>query len=398
MRIKLDAAHARFRDEVRQFLDQNLPADIRDKCEDGKRVAKEDYVRWQRILYKKGWIAPSWPVEYGGTGWTPLQRAIFDTELGATPAPPVIAFGVTMVGPVICAFGNDAQKRQYLPRILASEDWWCQGYSESEAGSDLAGLKTRAVADGDHYVVNGSKTWTTYAQYADMMFCLVRTGGDGKKQEGISFLLIDMRSPGVAVHPIVTIDGGAEINTVFFGNVRVPKSNLIGQEGKGWTYAKYLLAHERTNIARVGLSSRLLARLKRIAAAEQSDGRPLIEDPMFRAKIAAVEIDLMALEATVVQMASGENSGKPPGPESSILKIKGSLIQQDLTELMTEAVGAYALPYQPEWFEPGWNGEPVGPDHAPSLASTYFNWRKVSIYGGSNEIQRNIIAKHMLGI
>jgi alkylation response protein AidB-like acyl-CoA dehydrogenase len=397
MRTKLDTAHQRFRDDVRQFLDQNLPSDIRDTCEAGRRPSKEDHVRWQRILYRKGWMAPTWPVEYGGTGWTPLQRVIFDTELGATPAPPIIAFGVTMVGPVIIAFGDAAQKRHYLPRILASEDWWCQGYSESEAGSDLAGLKTRAVLDGAHYIVNGSKTWTTYAQYADLMFCLVRTGGEGKKQEGISFLLIDMRSPGVAVHPIVTIDGGAEINTVFFDNVRVPKSNLIGQEGKGWTYAKYLLAHERTSIARVGLSTRLLAKLKEIAASEQASGRPLIEDPAFRAKIAAVEIDLFALEATVFRMVSGENAGKPPGPESSILKIKGSLIQQDLTELMAEAVGAYALPYQPEWFEPGWNGEPIGPDYAPALASTYFNWRKVSIYGGSNEIQRNIIAKHMLG-
>jgi alkylation response protein AidB-like acyl-CoA dehydrogenase len=393
MRIKLDAAHTAFREEVRDFLETNLPADIRAKVDAGKHLGKDDHVRWQRILYRKGWLAPGWPVEHGGTGWTPLQRAIFETELGAVPAPPIIAFGVTMVGPVIVAFGDDAQKKKYLPRILASEDWWCQGYSESEAGSDLAGLKTRAVSDGDHYVVNGSKTWTTYAQFADMMFCLVRTGSEGKKQEGISFLLLDMHSPGVAVTPIVTLDGGAEVNTVFLDNVRVPKANLIGQEGKGWTYAKYLLGHERTNIARVGLSTRLLAKLKKVASDEQANGRPLIEDPVFKAKIAAAEIDLLALEATVLRMSSG----KPPGPESSILKIKGSLVQQALTELLTDAVGVYALPYQPEWFEPGWNGEAIGPAYAPALASTYFNWRKVSIYGGSNEIQRNIIAKHMLG-
>ena len=305
MRIKLDAAHSAFRDEVRRFLEANLPADIREKVDSGKHLGKEDHVRWQKILHRKGWMAPGWPVEHGGTGWTPLQRAIFETELGAVPAPPIIAFGVTMVGPVIIAFGNDEQKRKYLPRILASEDWWCQGYSEPEAGSDLAGLKTRAVSDGDHYVVNGSKTWTTYAQYADMMFCLVRTGSEGKKQEGISFLLLDMHSPGIAVTPIVTLDGGAEVNTVFFDNVRVPKSNLIGREGKGWTYAKYLLGHERTNIARVGLSTRLLAKLKKVAREEQANGRPLIEDPVFKAKIAAAEIDLLSLDATVFRMSAG---------------------------------------------------------------------------------------------
>ncbi|HLI14019.1 MAG TPA: acyl-CoA dehydrogenase family protein [Alphaproteobacteria bacterium] len=397
MEIKLDAAHAEFRDEVRLFLETSLPAAIRDKVEAGKHLTKEDHVTWQKILYRRGWMAPGWPVEYGGTGWTPLQRTIFEAELGAVPSPPIIAFGVTMVGPVIIAFGSEAQKRRYLPRILSSDEWWCQGYSEPEAGSDLAALKTRAASDGDHYVVNGSKTWTTYAQHADMMFCLVRTGSEGKKQEGISFLLIDMRSPGITVRPIITIDGGDEINQVFFDNVRVPKANRIGEEGKGWTYAKYLLAHERTNIARIGLSTRLLRKLKRIAAAEIVAGKPLAADPVFQARIAAVEIELLGLEATVLRMASGETAGRPPGPESSLLKIKGSLIQQRLTELLVEAAGVYAMPYLPEWFEPGWNGEAVGPDYAPALAAQYFNWRKVSIYGGSNEIQHNIIAKHMLG-
>ena len=397
MEIKLDAVNAAFRDEVRRFIAENLPRAISDKVEAGKHLTKEDHIAWQKILHRKGWMAPGWPVEHGGTGWTPLQRAIFETELGAAPAPPIIAFGVTMVAPVIIAFGNEVQKKRYLPRILASDEWWCQGYSEPEAGSDLAALKTRAVADGDHYIVNGAKTWTTYAQHADMMFCLVRTASAGRKQEGISFLLIDMKSPGVAVHPIVTLDGGAEINAVFLDEVRVPRANLVGEEGKGWTYAKYLLAHERTNIARIGLSTRLLRQLKAIAREEQAEGWPLAEDPAFRAKIAAVEIELLALEAMVLAIAVGEGAGRPPGPESSILKIKGSLIQQALTELLAEAVGAYAMPYLPEWFEPGWNGEPIGPAYAPALASQYFNWRKVSIYGGSNEIQRNIIAKHMLG-
>jgi alkylation response protein AidB-like acyl-CoA dehydrogenase len=399
MEIELDAAHAAFRDEVRRFIEENLPQAIRAKVAAGKRLDKEDHVAWQRILHRKGWMAPGWPVEHGGTGWTPLQRMIFETELGRAPAPPVIAFGVTMVGPVIIAFGSEAQKKRHLPRILASEDWWCQGYSEPDSGSDLASLKTRAVADGDHYVLNGAKTWTTYAQYADMMFCLVRTATGARKQDGISFLLIDMHSPGISVRPIVTIDGGTEINTVFFDNVRVPKANLVGEEGKGWTYAKYLLGHERTNIARIGLSKRLLAELKAIAARESADGGgTLAEDDAFRAKLAAVEIDLLSLEATMFRMAAGESAGRPPGPESSILKIKGSLIQQALTELLAEAVGLYAMPYIPEWFEPGWNEEPVGPEYAPALAPQYFNWRKVSIYGGSNEIQRNIIAKRVLGL
>jgi alkylation response protein AidB-like acyl-CoA dehydrogenase len=397
MEIKLDPAHEAFRDEVRRFIDENLPADIRARVESGKHLGKEDHVVWQRILDRKGWMAAGWPVEHGGTGWTPLQRFIFEHELGSAPTPPIVAFGVTMVGPVIIAFGNAEQKARYLPRILASEDWWCQGYSEPEAGSDLAGLRTRAARDGDHYVVNGTKTWTTYAQYADMMFCLVRTGGEGKKQEGISFLLLEMKSPGITVRPIVTMDGGAEVNQVFFDDVRVPVANRIGEEGKGWTYAKYLLGHERTNIARTGFSRRLLRRLKSIARTEQSQGRPLIEDEAFRAKIAAVEIELLALEATVLRQVSGETAGNPPGPESSILKIEGSLIQQRLGELLMEAVGAYAMPFVPEWFEPGWNEEPIGPDYAAPLAAFYFNWRKTSIYGGSNEIQRNIIAKHMLG-
>jgi alkylation response protein AidB-like acyl-CoA dehydrogenase len=397
MEIRLDAEHDRFRDEVRQFIDANLPADVRDRVEQGKHLPKEDHVVWQKILHRKGWMAPGWPVEHGGTGWSLLKRFLFEHELGAAPTPPVVAFGVTMVGPVIIAFGNEAQKKRYLPRILASDDWWCQGYSEPGAGSDLAALRTKAVRDGDHYIVTGSKTWTTYAQHADMMFCLVRTGGEGKKQEGISFILIDMQSPGITVRPIVTIDGGTEVNEVFFDGVKVPVENRIGEDGKGWTYAKYLLAHERTNIARTGYSRRMLARLKMIATQEHSYGRPLIEDAEFRGKIAAVEIDLVALESLVLRQVTGDSAGKPPGPESSILKLKGSTIQQRLTELHVEALGPYAMPFVPEWFEQGWNEEPIGPDYAAPAAAHYFNWRKTSIYGGSNEIQRNIIAKQILG-
>jgi alkylation response protein AidB-like acyl-CoA dehydrogenase len=367
MDLRFTAEETTFRNEVRGFFRVALPPEIRRKMVEGRHLAKDDIVRWQRILNEKGWAVPHWPKEWGGTGWTPIQHYIFQEEMQQAPAPQPLPFGVNMVGPVIIAFGNDAQKKRYLPRILSSDEWWCQGYSEPEAGSDLAALKTRAVADGNDYIVSGAKTWTTYAQHADMMFCLARTASAGRKQEGISFLLIDMRSPGISIHPIVTMDGGAEINT------------------------------ERTNIARIGLSTRLLRQLKAIAREEQAEGRPLVEDLAFRAKIAAVEIELLALEAMVLAIAAGEGAGRPPGPESSVLKIKGSLIQQTLTELLAEAVGVYAMPYWPEWFEPGWNGEPAGPPYAPALASQYFNWRKVSIYGGSNEIQRNIVAKHMLG-
>jgi alkylation response protein AidB-like acyl-CoA dehydrogenase len=387
-----------FREQVREFVRNSLPGDISQKVLHHKRLSKEDHVRWQKILHKQGWIAPGWPVEYGGTGWNAIQKHIFDDECAAAGAPPVIAFGVNMVGPVIIAFGSAQQKQRYLPRILASEDWWCQGYSEPGAGSDLASLKTRAELHGDHYVVNGQKTWNTLGQHADMIFCLVRTASGSKKQEGISFLLIDMRSPGVTVRPIITIDGGHEVNEVWFENVEVPAENLVGEEGRGWSYAKFLLSHERSGIAAVGRSKRELRLLKYIAGQEQVDGRPLLEEPRFRDKIARLEIDLMALEITDMRVASAEREGRAPGPEASILKIKGTEIQQTLTELMMEAVGPYALPYIPQQWGDNWIGEHVGPDYAGPLASRYFNYRKVTIYGGSNEIQRNIIAQHILGL
>ena len=303
-----------------------------------------------------------------------------------------------MVGPVIYTFGSPEQKARYLPRILSSEDWWCQGYSEPGSGSDLASLQTRAVREGDHYVVNGQKTWTTLAQHADMIFCLVRTSTTGKKQEGISFLLIDMHSPGITVRPIITLDGAHEVNEVWFEDVKVPVENLVGEEGRGWTYAKFLLSHERTNIAGVSRSKRELAFLKAIAAKESDGGRPLIDNVRFRDKISRVEIDLMALEITVLRVLAAESAGKAPGPEASILKIKGTEIQQALSELMMEAVGPYALPYLPAQWSNHWLGERVGPEYAGPLAARYFNMRKVTIYGGSNEIQRNIISQAILGL
>mgnify|MGYP001457318780 CR=1 FL=1 len=317
------------------------------------------------------------------------------------PAPEPLPFGPNMVGPVIIAFGNEAQKRKFLPRIANLDDWWCQGFSEPGAGSDLASLRTAAKRVGGHYIVNGQKTWTTLAQYADWIFCLVRTDPAAKKQEGISFLLIDMKTPGIAVHPIQTIDGGHEVNEVFFDDVKVPGENLVGQENKGWDYAKFLLGNERAGIARVGISKARIRRLKELAAVEQSGGKALITDERFRAKVAAVEVDLKALEMTQLRVVAAERSrtGNKPDPASSILKIKGSEIQQTITELLLEVVGPYALPDQAAHDESErWNEPPIGPDWAGPLAPQYFNTRKTSIYGGSNEIQKNIIAKAILGL
>jgi alkylation response protein AidB-like acyl-CoA dehydrogenase len=387
-----------FRDEVRAFVRDKLPPQISRKVIEHKRLAKDDYVTWQKALYAQGWIAPGWPKAFGGTGWNPVQRHLFEEECAAAGAPRVIAFGVDMVGPVIIAFGHPWQKERYLPRILSSDDWWCQGYSEPGSGSDLASLKTRAERKGDHYIVNGQKTWTTLAQYADMMFCLVRTSTEGKKQDGISFLLIDMKTPGITVRPIITLDGEHEVNEVWLENVQVPVENLVGEEGRGWTYAKFLLSHERTGIAGVSRSKRELAFLKHVASEQQQGGRPLIENVRFRDKISRVEIDLMALEITVLRVLAADRQGRPPGPEASILKIKGTEIQQALTELMMEAVGPWALPFLPDSWGDHWLGERVGPEYAAPLAAQYLNFRKVSIYGGSNEIQRNIVSQMILGL
>ena len=401
MDLRFTPEELAFRDEVRTFMRTALPTDIRSKLVEGRRLKKDDLVVWQRILNAKGWAAPHWPAEWGGRNWTPTQHYIFLEEMQQAPAPPPLAFGVTMVGPVIIAFGSDAQKKRFLPRIANLDDWWCQGFSEPGSGSDLASLKTSAKRVNGNYVVNGQKTWTTAAQYADWIFCLVRTDPAAKKQEGISFILIDMKTPGITVRPIVTIDGGREVNEVFFDDVKVPAENLVGQENKGWDYAKFLLGNERTGIARVGMSKERIRRLRELAALERADERPLIEDERFRAKIAAVEVELKALEMTQLRVVAAERNrkGNRPDPASSILKIKGSEIQQTISELLLEVVGPYALPYQPEYLdEERWNEPPVGPDWAPSLAPTYFNMRKVSIYGGTNEIQKNIIAKAILGL
>jgi alkylation response protein AidB-like acyl-CoA dehydrogenase len=385
-----------FRDQVRAFLEAELPSDLRHKVLNHLRLSKDDYVRWHKILARQGWVAPGWPREFGGPGWTPAQRHIFEEECARAGTPPIMPFGVNMVAPVIMAFGSQAQKDHYLPRILSCEDWWCQGYSEPGAGSDLASLKTTAVKDGEHYIVNGQKTWTTLAQHADMIFCLVRTDPSVRKQEGISFLLIDMKTPGITVRPIIMLDEDHEVNEVFFDNVRVPAANLVGQENRGWTYAKYLLGHERTGIAAVGRSKRELARLKCMAGREQKNGRPLIEDPLFGAKVAELEIELMALETTVLRVLA--QADKAPGPEASVLKVRGTEIQQRLTELIVEAAGPMALPFDAAYLEGETAHSSFDDDFAAPLLPHYFNYRKTSIYGGSNEIQRNIISQMILGL
>jgi pimeloyl-CoA dehydrogenase large subunit len=399
MDLRFTPEELAFRDEVRTFMRTALPTDIRSKLVEGRRLKKDDLVVWQRILNAKGWAVPHWPAEWGGRNWTPTQHYIFLEEMQQAPAPPPLAFGVTMVGPVIIAFGSDAQKKRFLPRIANLDDWWCQGFSEPGSGSDLASLKTSAKRVNGNYVVNGQKTWTTAAQYADWIFCLVRTDPAAKKQEGISFILIDMKTPGITLRPIVTIDGGREVNEVFFDDVKVPVENLVGQENKGWDYAKFLLGNERTGIARVGMSKERIRRLRELAALERADDRPLIEDERFCAKIAAVEVELKALEMTQLRVVAAERNrkGNRPDPASSILKIKGSEIQQNISELLMEAIGPYALPDQFR-HDDRWNEPPIGPDYAPPLAPQYFNWRKISIYGGSNEIQKNIIAKAILGL
>lgn len=386
-----------FRKEVRQFIEENYPEELRSVA--GREdLTRDQFLAWHKILHSKGWVAPAWPEEYGGPGWTATQRYIFSEENARVDAIMPLPFGVSMVGPVIYTFGNEEQKARYLPKILSGEEWWCQGYSEPGAGSDLASLKTTAVRDGDHYIVNGQKTWTTLAQHADWGFFLVRTDPNAAKpQEGISFLLIDMTTPGIEVRPIKTIDGGHEVNETWLTDVRVPVEDLIGEENKGWTYAKFLLAHERSGIAGVARSKRGIERLREIASTEVLAGKPLLTNDDFARKVSQLEIDLTALEFTELRTLARESAGQGPGPESSILKIKGTEIQQRLTELTLEAVGNYGAP-DFRGFPDGANAYPIGPDYAHHAAPTYFNMRKTSIYGGSNEIQRNIIAKMILGL
>lgn len=385
-----------FREEVRQFLAEKLPKELSEKVRSGQELTKADHERWHAILNEQGWLATNWPKEFGGAAWNAVQRHIFEEEAAAHHAPRIVPFGLSMLAPVLQKFGSKEQQDYWLPRILSGEDWWCQGYSEPGAGSDLASLKTTAVKDGDHYIVNGQKTWTTLGQHANMIFCLVRTNKDVKQQEGISFLLIDMETPGITVRPIILLDGGAEVNEVFFDNVKVPAENLVGEEDKGWTYAKYLLTHERTNIAGVGFSQAGLAAVKRIAKSEMAGGRPLIENPHFAARVAQAEIDLMAMATTNLRIISKAAAGQAPGVESSMLKVKGTIIRQEINDLARRAAGVYAMPFASEAVA-GSNDALPDPNDAGPVAAQYFNNRKLSIFGGSNEIQRQIIAKTMLG-
>lgn len=396
MDLNYSAEELAFREEVREFLREELPTDLSDAVREGRSIGKEGHERWHSILNARGWLAPNWPRAYGGCAWNAVQRHIFEEECCRAHAPRIVPFGLTMLGPVLQKFGSDAQRDYFLPRILSGEHWWCQGYSEPGAGSDLASLRTRAVRDGDHYVVNGQKTWTTLGQYANWIFCLVRTDPDAKQQEGISFLLIDMDTPGIEVRPIILLDGTHEVNEVWFTDVRVPVENLVGEENQGWTYAKYLLTHERTNIAGVGFSQAGLDAVKRLARQQMHRGRPLAENPHFAARLAQVEIDLMAMATTNLRIISAEAAGQAPGVESSMLKVKGTEIRQEINDLARRAAGAYAMPFASEALE-GDNSNLVQPEGTAAVSAQYFNNRKLSIFGGSNEIQKNIIAKVKLG-
>ena len=397
MNLSFSEEDLSFQNEVRSFIADNYPADIKNKMDNGIPLSKEDILTWQKILSKKGWFAVNWPEEYGGTGWTVTQKHIFQNELASANTPTLVPFGVSMCGPVIYSFGTQEQKDKFLPGIINNDVWWCQGYSEPGSGSDLASLKTKAVKDGDHYIVNGTKTWTTMAQHADWIFCLVRTETTDIKQQGISFLLIDMKTPGVEVKPIITIDGSHEVNMVYLDNVKVPVENLIGEEGAGWNIAKFLLAHERTGIGGIPALKREIRRLREITSELPLGEGFLKDDELFMDKLNKLEIDLLAAEYSELRTLASMSKGGHPGPESSILKIKGTDLQQGLSDLFVEAIGYYAHPFMSEEDLASNEGR-IGPDFAANVMPHYLNYRKVSIYGGSNEIQRNVIAKAVLGI
>lgn len=396
MDLTWTAQERAFRDEVREFVQAELPADIRDKVLKHQRLIDTDYLRWHRILADKGWGAPTWPVEYGGTGWGPLQRLVFEIETFKGGAPRLLPFGLSMIGPVLMKYGSKAQQDRFLKRMITVEDWWCQGYSEPGSGSDLASLKTRAVRADGGYVVTGQKTWTTLAQYADWMFCLARTDPDAKPQRGISMLLIDLRQPGVTVRPIRTLDGGVDVNEVWLDGVIVPAENLVGKENEGWTYAKYLLGHERTGIAGIGHCHRELKILKNMADEAYIDGRRAIDNPRLKEKIVRLEADICALEMLLLRVAT--NSAQEPGPQASMLKVRGSEIQQDLSMLQMEVMGLESWPYDADWREPDAAFFGPGPEQAAAASGAYFDMRKTTIYGGTSEVQKTIIAKMVLGI
>ena len=382
-----------FRQEVRGWVHAHLPQDIAHKVHNALHLTKEDMQSWAKILGKKGWLGHAWPTQFGGPGWNAVQKHLFEEECALAGAPRVVPFGPVMVAPVIMAYGSPEQQKSHLPGIASGDVWWSQGYSEPGAGSDLASLKCKAERVGDKFIVNGQKTWTTLGQYGEWIFCLVRTSSDGKPQTGISFLLIDMASKGVSVRPIKLLDGECEVNEVWFDNVEVPAENLVGEENKGWNYAKYLLAHERTNIADVNRSKRELERLKKIAKLEG-----VYNDTRFKDEIAKLEVDVVALEMMVLRVLSAEKAGKQSLDIAGLLKIRGSEIQQRYSELMMLAAGPYAVPLIHDAMAAGWQGDyPGSAVHCAPLASTYFNMRKTTIYGGSNEVQRNIVSQVVLG-
>jgi alkylation response protein AidB-like acyl-CoA dehydrogenase len=392
MDLAFTTEEQQFREDIRAWVASHLPKDIAYKVHNDLNLTRDDQQNWAKILGKKGWLGYGWPKEFGGPGWNAVQKHLFEEECARAGAPRIVPFGPVMVAPVIMAFGTEKQQKQHLPGIGSGEVWWSQGYSEPGSGSDLASLKCKAERVGNNYIVNGQKTWTTLGQYGEWIFCLVRTSNEGKPQTGISFLLIDMKSKGVTVRPIVLLDGEAEVNEVWFDNVKVPVENLIGEENKGWTYAKHLLSHERTNIADVNRSKRELERLKKIAKAEG-----VYEDIRFRDEIAKLEVDVVALEMMVLRVLSAEKSGKNSLDVAGLLKIRGSEIQQRYAELMMLAAGPYAVPLVREAMEAGWQGDYIGAAHCAPLAGTYFNMRKTTIYGGSNEVQRNIVSQTVLG-
>jgi len=396
MDLTWTAQELAFRQEVRDFAEKNLPADIRDKQMHHQRLGKDDYIRWHRILADHGWGAPTWPKEFGGTGWNPVERLIFEIETYKAGAPRLLSFGLSMIGPVLMKFGSQKQKDYYLPRIIRVEDWWCQGYSEPGSGSDLASLKTRAERQGNKYIINGQKTWTTLAHHADWMFCLARTDPEAKAQRSISMILIDLRQPGVTVRPIRTLDGGAEVNEVWLENVEAPLENLVGEENDGWTYAKYLLGHERTGIAGIGHCHRELAILKQMARETMANGASLSLNSRTLDAINEIEAQVLALEMLLLRVAADSSAG--PGPQASILKIRGSELQQELARLQMQVAGPESWPYDPQWMRAESEFHGPGGEFDLGAAATYFDMRKTTIYGGTNEIQKGIIVKHIIGV
>ena len=395
---ELFSSAEQFRAEVRRFCDEKLPAGLKHKVLNNLLIEKEDYVQYLKILHAQGWSAGHWPQKYGGCNWNPLQRFIFEEETTQAGAPWLIPFGVNYVGPIIYTYGSASQKERFLPAIRSTDEWWAQGYSEPGAGSDLASLRTRAVRDGDFYVVTGQKVWTTYVQWADWIFCLVRTSSEDRQQKGISFLLIDMKTPGITIRPIATMDGYRHVNEVFFDEVRVPCENLVGKEGEGWGYGKVLLANERVLVAELGRSTRQLRRLEQLARTTRRGGRPLVEDPVFAGRVAELKFRLHVLRSTCYQSVADAMGGTAPGAEASLMKIRGSELQQDIAEAMLDALGLAGIVFDPAAAHGDGHLPPAGPFEATGILRDHLHGRAATVYGGSNEIQRNIIAKSVLGL